>query len=113
MTFTVKSGVILTEVHPAMVAAWPTIMQVLRRHGLNTTLTSGRDGTHMEGSYHYHWPLQACDFRTWDPDEPPGTQLSQERKEAIAEDLRRELGEPFQVVVERTHLHVEFDERKT
>jgi len=109
MTFSVKPGVELTEVHPAMVAAWPTIMQVYRRHGYDCTLTSGRDGSHMHGSLHYAVPMQANDFRTWA--DSSGRQMRDVEKHALAHDIQAELGEDFQVIVEPTHLHIEYDPR--
>jgi len=106
VTFSVKPGVDLSDVHPAMVTAWPTIMQVFRRFGSDTTLTSGRDGKHMDGSFHYTMPMRANDFRTWVDDH--GTQMRDITKHAIALDLQSQLGDDYQVIVERTHIHIEF-----
>ncbi len=107
MTFSVKPGVDLTDVHPACVTAWPTIMQVFRRHGYTATITSGRDGKHKKGSFHYTRPMKAQDWRTWA--DTRGTQMSLEEKHRLADDLREDLGDDFDVVVESTHIHIEYD----
>ena len=107
MTFSVKEGVQIDRMHPAMVTAWPTIMQVFARHGYVTTLTSGNEGQHMRNSLHKVIPCRACDWRTWA--DRKGTQLDIGIKTAIAMDLRKELGPDFDVVAEATHIHTEFD----
>jgi hypothetical protein len=108
VTFSVKPGVDLSDVHPELVRAWPVIMDTYAAFGIdNVTLTSGRDGEHMQGSFHYLTPMRANDFRTWADDH--GTQLRWSVKERLAEELQRELGPRFTVVPERTHMHIQFE----
>lgn len=65
----------------------------------NTTITSGEDGQHMEGSKHYS--DNALDFRTND--------MTITQVEQWADEMRKRLGLEYQVIVERDHLHVEWD----
>jgi hypothetical protein len=61
-------------------------------------ITSVTDGKHSPNSLHYVG--YAFDMRTRD--------LSQVDKKNLAVDLREALGQEFDVVVEKTHIHVEF-----
>ena len=69
-------------------------------------VTSVTDGKHKEGSKHYTG--HAFDMRTWTTDRS-GIQWSNRRKELFARQLRKALGEDYDVVVEDTHLHIEYD----
>ena len=64
-------------------------------------ITSAKDGVHGKNSLHYTG--DAVDFRT--------RTLDAATVEAIAEAVREALGRHYDVVVEPTHLHVEFQPR--
>lgn len=109
MTLSIKQGVVIDKLHPAMVTALPTIMQVLRRHGLDATITEGNDTIDRQHySLHKVIPLCALDFRTWEPN-IPGKQIDDAQKAAICIDLRVELGEDYDVTWGAFNIHVEFD----
>ena len=101
-----KDGVILLNPHPAILYALE-VVNLYWRHafGRPPTLTAGRDGVHSEKSLHYGTPEdtreRAIDLRTNDLD---GTQKAQARAGLI-----RLLGPLFDVVLEATHMHIEFD----
>jgi len=66
------------------------------------TLTSGTDGKHSARSLHYaenspNGLARAIDLRTWNVD-----------PHAAAEKLRKRLNSHFDVVVESTHIHLEY-----
>ena len=103
MTFSVKPGVEITGLHLRMLDALPKIARVFEAFGYDTTVTSGRDGEHMNGSLHYVG--RALDFRTWADSQ--GTQLQASGKEKICDEILREIGYDFDVIPERTHIHVE------
>jgi len=63
------------------------------------TVTSLLDGQHSPHSKHYQG--LAVDLRT--------RHLPRERIEKVASELRSRLGDDYDVVIEKTHLHVEFD----
>jgi cellulose biosynthesis protein BcsQ len=71
-------------------------------------VTSVLDGKHKTGSKHYEG--HAFDIRTWNTD-TNGVQWSMERKELFAKLLRKALGEDYDVIVEDTHIHVEFHKK--
>ena len=78
------------------------------RNSLPFVVTSVCDGKHMEGSKHYEG--NAFDIRTW-TNRDDGIQLRGWLKRAIADELRYELGNDYDVVVEDTHIHVEYDKK--
>jgi hypothetical protein len=68
---------------------------------LTTVITSGSEGKHMRGSKHYSYA--ALDFRTRD--------WSHSTKQAFMTGIQSRLGPKYQLVLEKTHLHIEFDPR--
>ena len=95
----IKSGVDIRGIGPEILLAIQEAREVYRAYGAEFTITSALDGNHMEGSKHYEG--QAVDIRIWDI--PPGL-----RAEA-AEAINRALGPQYDVVLERDHIHLEFD----
>ena len=73
--------------------------------GFTVVITSGNDGTHMEGSLHFK--NLALDFRTGHNWEPP--LMSEEEAHEILEELKARLGIGFDVVLEKDHIHGEYD----
>ncbi len=71
------------------------------QYGHECVITSGTDGEHSEGSLHYEG--LAVDFRT------VRHGMGDDEIESLAAVLRKRLGQDYEVVVEATHIHVEFD----
>ena len=102
-----KEGVKVDGISKEIINAMAITEAVLMDNfGYELTVTSVTDGTHKEGSKHYEG--KAFDIRTWEFHEP-GIQLPKEEKEMIAGYLQDALGDDFDVVVERTHIHIEYD----
>lgn len=97
----IKRGVILPRnaitLH-AMIAVDAIYMKNGRPEGV--TITSGREGKHKIASKHYCDHAFDCrifyfpDFAT---------------KKKVRDAIKRRLGKDFDVVLESTHIHVEFD----
>ena len=101
MSLLIKPGVNLSGIRPEMVLAVFVVVSVYEEHGWVCTITSATDGVHMPGSLHVRG--QACDFRTKDfPNQPGGAHQ-------LADQISACLGRDFDVVLEKDHLHVEFD----
>lgn len=64
-------------------------------------VTSGRDGQHKKQSKHY--TNEALDFRVRD--------IQPEDLKSVVQSCQEVLGKDFDVVLEATHLHVEFDKK--
>ena len=82
---------------PALIGA----EEIWEDHGETLVVTCGLDGTHSAGSLHYYG--LALDFRT--------NYFSDQTKKEVARKLQEFLGDDFDVVLESTHLHVEFDSK--
>lgn len=96
----IKAGVVLWDMEPYLVDAFPLINDVSRMVcGRDAVITSGREGTHMDGSLHYEGA--AIDLRIWYM--LPGKQRE------YADVLAEVLGDDFDVVLESNHIHVEYD----
>lgn len=95
----VKPGANYDGLTGDMKRACEIIDRVYERYDYVCVLTSGKDGEHGEGSLHYEG--RAGDFRN--------RQMPAENKGIVATDCRKELGNDFEVILEKTHMHVEHD----
>jgi hypothetical protein len=96
-----KSDVEINGIRPEVTLAISITHSVMIRRGWDLVVTSVRDGVHMEGSRHYSGC--AFDFRT--------SMLTKEQISTLRNELASALGPDFDVVIEGTHMHVEFDRR--
>lgn len=94
----IKPGV---KLHPTTVwaVAMPIIREVYQDFGYVAVITSGIDGKHSTNSLHYSG--MAFDFRTRDvkPVDLPH----------LFATLGQSLGDNFDVVLEKDHIHIEYD----
>lgn len=94
-----KKGVILETLKPEALQALECALYVYSYYGKKLTVTSTNDGKHMAASQHYK--NQAFDTRTWNID--PKIQM------AIVEKCRKLLGRDYDILIEPTHIHFEYD----
>lgn len=81
-----------------MIAAIQSAMWIWALQGIRElVITSANDGTHKDGSLHYEG--QALDLRS--------RNLTDQVK--ARDMLQDELGDDYDVILELTHIHVEFD----
>lgn len=73
-----------------------------KEHNQELVVTEGTSGVHSSGSLHYYG--YALDLRTryFDAAEKPG----------IAGALKERLGKDYDVIIHKTHIHVEYDKAK-
>jgi hypothetical protein len=90
----VKTGV--QPKHLVIAAALANVSEILK---LELTITSGTDGKHMPGSKHYTG--EALDIRT--------SNLTRTNRERVLVALKGRLGPQYDVVLEKDHIHVEYD----
>lgn len=94
-----KDGVALDGLRIQM---WPVLeiaAQIWRAAGQQLVVTSTTGGRHGKGSRHYDG--LAVDLRT--------RYFSDEERVRVLDQLRAALGDEYDVVLERTHMHVEYD----
>jgi len=96
----IKKGVNVNGVQPETIVGMLLTREVLKKAGIDMVVTSITDGKHRANSLHYAG--LAFDIRTW---EMP----TREMQETIAQRLRVALGDEWDVVIEETHIHIEFD----
>lgn len=102
MPLTIKPGVRCMGVNPEIVLALTVALGVFDRHGVDCVVTSLTEGRHRNASLHYVGA--AVDLRTRHL--PGGSRGA--AAQAVGDQLRAALGEDFDVVVERDHIHLEF-----
>jgi len=72
--------------------------RIWKKYGQPLTVTAGMDGEHSAVSLHYYG--YAVDLRTRD--------FNKTQKAKCADELRVALGTAYDVVVEKNHIHVEY-----
>jgi len=97
-----KEGVQIGLMQPQMVLAASIIEMCYREIGIECIITSGNDGQHMSGSLHYMG--EAIDVRTREV--PEGS------LDTLIQRIRECLGHSYDVVLEPTHIHVEYDPKE-
>ena len=93
-----KKGVSIKNLVPQMVFAVMVVNDWCKENDVECVVTSGDEGRHMAGSLHYEG--KALDFRTRD--------LPAHSKPAMFAEVQERLGSDFDVVLEKTHLHIEW-----
>lgn len=95
---TTKPGVDLSGLRPEMVYALMVMDGVFASIGKGLIVTSVKDGKHGRGSLHYVG--LAVDLRR--------KHLTDKEAETVRDEGATRLGEQYDVVLEKTHFHVEF-----
>lgn len=98
---TVKPGVRLRGLSPAMCIAHSVVSSAMLSNGVHCIITSATDGLHSRGSWHHCG--EALDYRT--------SHIAPELLRKLVSQIAKALGPHFDVVLEPTHLHVEHDDR--
>lgn len=93
-----KKGVSLAGARPEIIPAIYVANEVFFELGKNCTVTSVTDSKHGYGSLHYVG--LAFDLRT--------KHISKGEVVKVARELKRRLTKEYDVVVEETHIHVEY-----
>ena len=99
MALSLKPGVLFEEIHERIVEALPTLERIYAHFGKTLVITSARDGKHKAGSLHYEG--KAIDLRTRD--------FTPLRRQDVHFECQNQLGVDFDVVLEKDHIHCEFD----
>lgn len=93
----IKEGVKLDGIQTSITKTFHIIEFFLRSHGQEMWITSALDGKHKEGSKHYTG--EAIDLRIWDLI----------NKQDCVTLIQEALGNDYDVVLEPSHIHVEYD----
>ena len=97
-----KEGIKLQGLREELTYIFPIIDKVhMDLAGREAIITSALDGKHGQHSFHYQG--LALDLRTRD--------LTPYIAEKITEELQRELGNDYDVLLEHDHIHLEYDKK--
>ena len=94
-----KEGVVWRNFKPDIWLAIVAAAEIYVIYGSELIITSGNDGKHMDGSFHY--TDLAFDART--------RHLLGSLIPVIGQRLKEELGVNYDVIIEKDHIHVEYD----
>lgn len=96
-----ENGADISDLSVNITSTFDDISTALSAHSPNITptITSGTDGTHMEGSKHYSG--DAIDLISHN--------LSANQTNAIIDDLESKLGSDYDIINEGSHIHIEYD----
>ena len=95
-----KGGVKLQGMRPEVILACSVSMIVCAKLGFPWTMTSGIEGSHSHTSLHYSGC--AFDLRTRNVPDP----------KLLSDSIREALTTDFDVILERTHIHIEYQPRQ-
>lgn len=95
----IKDGVLTDGMRGVIWFALGVAEVIYRRHGQELVLTSGVEGRHSIGSLHYVG--LAADTRT--------NYFGSEQAAVVRDDIAAALSDDYDVVLEATHLHLEYD----
>jgi hypothetical protein len=99
----VKTGegaAVVKGMRAPLIRVLPIISSVFEIHNYYCMLTEGTGGKHMKGSLHYKG--LAGDFRTRHI-------VNENEIDDIVEMLKEALGNDYDVIKEKTHIHIEYD----
>ena len=97
-----KSGVNCAHLSTGVLLGLLVAERVFDALGYKLVITSGLDGEHSKTSLHYAG--EAVDLRT--------RHVQPQHLPLIVDEIRKSLGENYDVVLEATHLHVEHQPRR-
>ena len=97
----IKKGVSIRGLSPQMAVAFTIMKGIYDKIGIGVdcVITAGCDGKHKNKSRHYSG--DALDFRT--------RNINKQYINVIVDKIKKALGAEFNVVLHKTHLHVEYD----
>jgi len=98
----IKDGVDCQGIRPELLLAVIVSESAYRRGGYDCVITSLLDGRHSPTSLHYAG--SAVDLRT--------RHVSAEDREPLAQLISESLGIDYDVILEDTHLHIEYQPRR-
>jgi hypothetical protein len=104
MRIEVKQGADLKGIKPEAQHAIEVVDEIYKSFGQILVITSGTegydgDGVHKSGSLHYSGYAFDCRTRYFDS----------ARVQTVAKAIREKLGRDYDVLVEKDHIHVEYD----
>ena len=98
----VKNTVDIYGLQPELVFGMVVVERVFREHGQGLTLTSVCDGKHSFRSLHYKGLAFDCRTRN----------ITRAEQDGIVDEIRARLPKDWDIVLETSHIHVEYDRKR-
>lgn len=98
----IKEGVVLAGLSVKMRPVFLKAERLWKDYGQELVITEGTGGLHSVGSLHYYG--YAVDLRN--------RNFTEKDKKKIVVELKTQLGTGYDVILHRTHIHVEYDNAK-
>jgi hypothetical protein len=95
----IKRGATIAGLDIRMRPALVTADRIYTKYKKELVITSGLDGAHSAGSLHYYG--LAIDIRT--------RYFRKKNRRAVYQELQSELPSWFKVVLEKNHIHIQYD----
>ena len=92
----IKAGVDISRLKPPIRKKLPAIVRIYAERDEELVITSTYEGTHSAGSLHY-------------ADLAIDTRWPKKRRDTIIDELKKALGQNYDVVPEGDHIHIEYD----
>lgn len=102
MEVQIKEGVVFKELNKFILTIIITLMEAGDYIGKTMVITSAADGKHRPDSLHYK--NRALDIRT--------KHLTKGEIEKLLDFLKKKLGQDYDVILEETHIHIEYDPKQ-
>lgn len=105
-----KKGVKITGLKPEMIPVMICANEIFNSYNADCVITSALDGKHSKNSRHYVG--MALDFRIRHLSSGEDYTITQEDLDIaknIVEELKENLGDSYFVLLEKTHIHVQFN----
>lgn len=97
----IKEGATIAGIKIEVLEILKAADKIWKAHGQELVITAGLDGTHSAGSLHYCG--YAVDLRT--------NYFDAQTAAKVADELRKALPARYDIVLEKTHIHAEYDPR--
>lgn len=99
MRLLVKDGVVFKEFNSPIITALKDVWVLANQTGIEMVITSANDSKHMKDSLHYK--NLAFDLRT--------RHMTKAEAKQVTQDLKLRMGPSWDVVLEKDHIHCEYD----
>ena len=103
----IKNGVILMDCWQAWHVKAAVDIAFFETVGHQAMMTSAADSEHSEHSKHYSWC--AYDFRIYQDNDTKKPKYEKPTLQNLAANMSGRLGSLYDVVIEKSHIHVEYD----
>ena len=109
---TIKSEVDTSKLRYEILTAIPVVVEAFRKFDLKPRLTSTYEEVFDRLYNSYHYQHLAFDIGLWTWKGAKRYNIQKGKLTAIFKEIKGKLGEDYDVVLKKNHIHIEYDERR-